>query len=339
MPTITPKTSVLKYISPKIKQLQNEKSHLISKLHKLQRTDPTARKEETIRTKKAVTETKTNLKNEFNRSITQYWKAQLKQINYRKSDSFFPKINKIFRPRDPLTIHKIELNELSNTEIIKRSNIKTSSIQTKDDKLIISDPTDKLNVIGAHYELINSPKPYAANTRLKEIIDKNAVKIKDEHMLNRTSSTTYIQFSDENKASNPRTELNQKQIFCNEDSLERIIKKLPNKTSSGLDKIPPIIIKHLTYKLITALTIIISNALNHHYFPTQWKCAKVLPILKKGKDPTLPASYRPISLTPALSKVYETVINIQITRFCEENNIIPNNQFGFRINHSTTHAN
>ncbi|GBN31380.1 hypothetical protein AVEN_12451-1 [Araneus ventricosus] len=37
------------------------------------------------------------------------------------------------------------------------------------------------------------------------------------------------------------------------------------------------------------------------HFPNFWKTARVLPILKPGKDPTHPVSYRPISLLPTLS--------------------------------------
>lgn len=88
-----------------------------------------------------------------------------------------------------------------------------------------------------------------------------------------------------------------------------ILKNLANKTSSGLDGIPPIILKHLPAQMIIYLAILFNNAINHSYFPSAWKNAKVLPILKEGKCPTDPSSYRPISLTPSLSKVFEAVIN------------------------------
>lgn len=61
-------------------------------------------------------------------------------------------------------------------------------------------------------------------------------------------------------------------------------------------------------------------------------------IEKKNKNANNPASYRPISLTPSLSKVYDSVINSKITEIGETNNILPDCQFGFRHNHSSTHA-
>lgn len=51
-----------------------------------------------------------------------------------------------------------------------------------------------------------------------------------------------------------------------------------------------------------------------------------------------PASYRPISLTPCLSKVYEAIINDKVLEHCIRNNVIPDSQFGFKHRHSTTHA-
>lgn len=59
---------------------------------------------------------------------------------------------------------------------------------------------------------------------------------------------------------------------------------------------------------------------------------------KKNKDPSKPMSYRPISLTSNLGKVYEMIINNHIVKFCSDNNLIHDLQFGFRAKHSTTHA-
>ncbi|CAD6230346.1 GSCOCG00012164001-RA-CDS, partial [Cotesia congregata] len=50
------------------------------------------------------------------------------------------------------------------------------------------------------------------------------------------------------------------------------------------------------------------------------------------------ASYRPISLTINISKIYERLIKIQLMTHADDNKIIPDNQFGFRARHSTVHA-
>ena len=52
-------------------------------------------------------------------------------------------------------------------------------------------------------------------------------------------------------------------------------------------------------------------------FPAEWRLAHVIPILKEGKDPLDPASYRPISLTSCLCKLLERIINKRLVRFLE----------------------
>lgn len=66
---------------------------------------------------------------------------------------------------------------------------------------------------------------------------------------------------------------------------------LSNKTLSGLDNIPPTVLKHLPTKVIVLYTTI---------FPR----SKILPTLKYRKPPDDPSSYQPMSLAPAISKVY-----------------------------------
>ncbi|GBN71367.1 putative RNA-directed DNA polymerase from transposon X-element [Araneus ventricosus] len=73
--------------------------------------------------------------------------------------------------------------------------------------------------------------------------------------------------------------------------------------------------------------------LQFNYFPNVWKSAIVVPILKPGKSPYDPGSYRPISLLSALSKIAESVILKRIVE-ATEGKLIPF-QFGFRKQLST----
>jgi len=65
------------------------------------------------------------------------------------------------------------------------------------------------------------------------------------------------------------------------------------------------------------------------------KKSLVIMILKPGKDPTLASSYRPISLLPCLSKLFEKVLLAKLFPYLQANNIIPSHQFGFREKHGT----
>lgn len=96
--------------------------------------------------------------------------------------------------------------------------------------------------------------------------------------------------------------------------------------------------EHLPKNLIIDDTIIFNNAIHNAYYPERWKVAKVLPLFKKDKNSTDKASYRPISLTNSISKVFQKIIKAALDSHTFTNNIIPPNQFGFRSQHSTVHA-
>ena len=71
--------------------------------------------------------------------------------------------------------------------------------------------------------------------------------------------------------------------------------------------------------------------------PSLLKLSKVIPIAKV-KNPTLPSQLRPISLQSVLGKIIEKCAASQLNKFLITNNILHNNQFGFRAKHSTSHA-
>jgi hypothetical protein len=71
------------------------------------------------------------------------------------------------------------------------------------------------------------------------------------------------------------------------------------------------------------------------YFPAQWKVAQIILILKSGKPPDEITSYRPISLLPIISKVFEKLLLKRLLPMVENSRLIPNHQFGIRHRHST----
>ena len=67
------------------------------------------------------------------------------------------------------------------------------------------------------------------------------------------------------------------------------------------------------------------------------KIAKVVPVFKKGDKDDV-NNYRPISLLTSVSKILEKIVYIRTCRFCQFHHIFTDFQFGFRENHSTSHA-
>jgi hypothetical protein len=69
-------------------------------------------------------------------------------------------------------------------------------------------------------------------------------------------------------------------------------------------------------------------------FPDDWKLARVTPINKDGSK-TECGNYRPISVISIVAKIFEKLVCSQLRSFMKENNIIIDDQYGFRQYHST----
>lgn len=127
------------------------------------------------------------------------------------------------------------------------------------------------------------------------------------------------------------------QIERNE--IENIIKLLRPFKSPGPDFIQNILLKRLPPSGIDLITKLINKCIEKSYWPVSFKIAKVISILKSGKQASDPSSYRPISLLNSVGKLLEKVVHktINLIEIVETKNLLPNVQFGFRKGHSTTH--
>ena len=113
-----------------------------------------------------------------------------------------------------------------------------------------------------------------------------------------------------------------------------IINKLKNKNSSGKDEISNKLLKSIKDEIAKPLTIIINQSLKTGVFPDALKIAKVKPLYKKGDNFCL-NNYRPISLLPTISKIFERVMFTQLYSYLNANNLLSEQQYGFRSQHST----
>ena len=85
------------------------------------------------------------------------------------------------------------------------------------------------------------------------------------------------------------------------------------------------------------ITHIINQSLHSGIFPDNLKLAKVIPIDKKGDNTSL-NNYRPISILPSISKVFERVMFDQLYEHFRSNSLFYESQYGFKKNQSTEPA-
>ena len=112
------------------------------------------------------------------------------------------------------------------------------------------------------------------------------------------------------------------------------LKRFKRKNAAGVDKLPPGLLKDCRNQISKPLTYILNLSVTTCMVLSIWKIAKVVPIHKKGPSSD-PANYRPISVLPAISKILEKAVHEQLMDFLESENLLSDNQFGYRRKRST----
>ena len=118
--------------------------------------------------------------------------------------------------------------------------------------------------------------------------------------------------------------------------IESIISSM-NNSSAGYDELPASIMKQCIGCYIEPLTFLINQSILQGVFPAELKIARIIP-LYKGEDNQRIHNYRPISVLPFFSKIFEKIVFKHLIEFLNDNNILYEYQFGFRKHHSTSHA-
>ena len=121
------------------------------------------------------------------------------------------------------------------------------------------------------------------------------------------------------------------------DEIYDIINDLDGKKSSDIYNISPDLVKLNAQAISQVLTIIFNISIKEGCFPSAMKVAKIIPV-HKGDSVLSVGNYRPISLLPIFSKIFERLIYNRLTTFITENKILSELQFGFQKNKSTEQA-
>ena len=109
------------------------------------------------------------------------------------------------------------------------------------------------------------------------------------------------------------------------------------ESSPGEDGITAQILKYTLNYFVEPLTHSVNLSLSQGIFPQELKTAKVIPLYKSG-DKKLMNNFRPVSVLPVFSKIYERLMYNRLIAFINKHNILYKYQFGFRQNHGTNTA-
>jgi hypothetical protein len=114
--------------------------------------------------------------------------------------------------------------------------------------------------------------------------------------------------------------------------LEEVVKigsSLKLKKAIGIDNIPNEVLKQKA--VAEALCVLFNKCFSISSIPTVWLKALIKPIPKGAdKDPRVPLNYRGISLLSCVYKFYTAVLNARVIKYLEANNLLVEEQNGFR---------
>jgi hypothetical protein len=118
-----------------------------------------------------------------------------------------------------------------------------------------------------------------------------------------------------------------------EGEIRKVFKSLTD-CAAGWDCLSPRIIKLVSRNISLPLSHIINRSFETGIFPFELKLACVTPIYKGGDDMIF-SNYRPVSVLPVFSKVFERIMHIRLMNYINKKGILTKYQFAFRKGHST----
>ena len=121
-----------------------------------------------------------------------------------------------------------------------------------------------------------------------------------------------------------------------QETVFEIINKIYSKHSCGHDNISTILMKDICPLILSTITLILIQSLSTRIFPDRLKIAKLNPLFKKeDQDPHKLDNYRPISLLPAVSKIFEKAVFIQRYEYFNKKDLLYESHHEICTLHST----
>ena len=126
-------------------------------------------------------------------------------------------------------------------------------------------------------------------------------------------------------------------IAFRSSEIRKLLQNLDEYGGVDSNGIFPSFFKRFSDIFAPKLAAVFRKLIQSGQFPDCWKVASITPLPKEGSSCN-PKDYRPISITPILSKVFERVLAHRLSSFIESEGVLPSTQFGYRKGLGTTDA-
>ena len=252
--------------------------------------------------------------------------------------------NKLFRAcfksnnADKKAVYKKYLNKLTHIKYHAKRNYYQNLIKFNN-----RNPSQIWSVIK---EIIDCKKFSKKSKLPSALLIENQIKDTDSHMFLDKLCEYFANIGTDLANNIPQANNNSFKIFtsscvqsfalqevCEEDVIS-CIDNVKCDSAPGSDEISPKFLKLSKFILAHLLTKLFNKCFRQEIFPDPFKLACVIPAPKISNPKSLD-DVRPISLLPVFAKIFEKILECNMTKFLNKNEIITSSQFGFRINSST----
>ena len=181
-------------------------------------------------------------------------------------------------------------------------------------------------------------KEVTGTGKTKENVEPEMIDQAKANKYNKFFATVGVEIQKQLEVQTHRTDFTDLQGFEFEDESTETVTKLIDKIRAdvavGCDKISARLIKDSKTVIAPYIAKIINVGYRTSTFPNCMKTTVIKPLHKKKSTDDI-ANYRPISILPTLSKVFERAATNQMVSYLESNNKINKNQHAYRSKHST----
>ncbi|KAM7313868.1 uncharacterized protein ISCGN_003655 [Ixodes scapularis] len=115
-----------------------------------------------------------------------------------------------------------------------------------------------------------------------------------------------------------------------ESELRSALRASKRRGAPGLDGVTTQMLQNLPDSRIQELLSSFNDIWASSESPAVWRLAWVVPVLKSGKPAGDLSSYRPVSLTSCVAKLFKRLVHARLIWWLEEHNLLPSNITGFR---------
>lgn len=279
--------------------IPNDLQHLISEKNRLRRIWQRLRYDNNAyRLRSEINNLEKIIRDRLKILQTQHWQRALSNI--KLDNHTFTNIRKFAKSNRSNIVHSLQADPTSTA--------------------LTSDSKEKAEILGSHYEAVHKQNHLLGDAAFTDTVTR--------YVQNTFIDPTPRYHFSQHATANPSFAYDPGRHLVSMNSLQNAIKSRSNKKSKGADNISNFLIKRMSPKFKILLAVLYNQAYNIGFFPTEWKTALIIPVLKKSKPTCEPISYRPISMLSCLGKLYERCIKQEIEAECDRLNILPADQFG-----------